>query len=84
MYPNLKLQIWKSGIHQNRLARMLGIDETLLSRIINGFREPNQQLRAKIAASLDSDEAWLFEAAEVETRPQDAARGGAAGRPGDR
>jgi transcriptional regulator with XRE-family HTH domain len=84
MYPNLKLQIWKSGIHQNRLARMLGIDETLLSRIINGFREPNQQLRAKIAASLHSDEAWLFEAAELDTRPPDAAQGGAVGRTGDR
>ena len=43
MYPNLKLQLWRSGIRQNRLAQMLGMDETMLSRIINGFREPNSQ-----------------------------------------
>ena len=73
MYPNLKLQIWKSGIHQNRLARALGIDETLLSRIINGFREPSQTLRAQIAAILRSDETWLFEAAEINHGPAGAA-----------
>lgn len=61
MYPNLKLQIWRSGIHQNRLARMLGIDETTLSRIINGFRAPSPQICARIADLLHADEAWLFE-----------------------
>jgi transcriptional regulator with XRE-family HTH domain len=61
MYPNLKLQLWKSGIRQNRLAQMLHVDETLLSRILNGFREPNPQLKAQIAQLLESDEKWLFE-----------------------
>ena len=41
MYYNLKLQLWKSGIRQNRLAQLIGIDETQLSRMVNGFREPD-------------------------------------------
>jgi transcriptional regulator with XRE-family HTH domain len=65
MYPNLKLQMWKVGMRQNRLAKMLEMDETILSKIVNGFREPNEQTRAKIAAALESDEAWLFESAQA-------------------
>ena len=61
MYPNLKLELWKSGIRQNRLAQMLGVDESVLSRIVNGFREPNQQIRSKIAEMLQRDERWLFD-----------------------
>lgn len=60
MYPNLKLQLWRSGIRQNRLAQMLGIHETLLSRIVNGFREPDPQTRTRIAQLLESEEGWLF------------------------
>jgi len=62
MYPNLKLQLWRSGIRQNRLAQIVGIHETLLSRIVNGFRVPDAEVRARIAAVLKSDEAWLFAA----------------------
>ncbi len=61
MYPNLRLELWRAGIKQNRLAQMLGIDETLLSRILNGFREPTPQTRARIAELLQRDETWLFE-----------------------
>ena len=60
MYPNLKLQLWKSGIRQNRLARQLGVDETVLSRIVNGFREPNAELQGQIASVLKCDAQWLF------------------------
>lgn len=60
MYPNLKLHIWQSGIHQNRLAREIGIDETLLSRIVNGYREPSAETRSRIAEFFDVDEEWLF------------------------
>jgi transcriptional regulator with XRE-family HTH domain len=60
MYPNLKLQLWRSGIRQNRLAQLLGIHETLLSRILNGYREPDNRVRERIAAILQSDEEWLF------------------------
>lgn len=72
MYSNLKLQIWKTGIHQNRLAKMLQMDETRLSRIVNGYREPSAELRAKIAAVLQCDEAWLFEEAEPTQPPGSA------------
>jgi transcriptional regulator with XRE-family HTH domain len=64
MYPNLKLQLWKSGLRQNRLAQMLGMDETALSRILNGFREPSEELRERVAALLESDKKWLFERAK--------------------
>jgi transcriptional regulator with XRE-family HTH domain len=67
MYSNLKLQIWKSGIHQNRLAKMLQMDETRLSRIVNGYREPSAELRQKIAALLQCDQTWLFERTEPST-----------------
>lgn len=64
MYPNLKLQLWRAGIRQNRLARMLGMDETMVSKIINGFREPSAEVRQRIAVVLQTEENWLFERAE--------------------
>jgi len=60
IYPNLKLRIYTSGIRQNRLAKMIGIDEAHLSRIINGFREPTTGIREQIAVILQSDPEWLF------------------------
>jgi transcriptional regulator with XRE-family HTH domain len=77
MYPNLKLQLWKCGIRQNRLAKMLEMDETALSRIVNGFREPSVELQNSIAALLQANAAWLFE-------PQPVSESGAeVGRPPD-
>jgi transcriptional regulator with XRE-family HTH domain len=64
MYPNLKLQIWRSGMRQNALARKLGLDESMLSRIVNGYRAPRPELRAQIAALLEKEEDWLFEPVE--------------------
>lgn len=64
MYPNLKLQLWKTGIRQNRLARMLSVDETGISRIMNGYREPSAELREKIAKLLGCDAQWLFESSD--------------------
>jgi transcriptional regulator with XRE-family HTH domain len=63
MYLNLKMQIWRSGIRQNRLAQLLGIDEALLSKIVNGYRMPKPETRSQIAKILQHDEAWLFTAA---------------------
>lgn len=65
MYPNLKLQLWKSGIRQNRLAQLLGMDEAMLSKIVNGFRHPSAELRGRIAGLLRCDETWLFEPVDV-------------------
>jgi transcriptional regulator with XRE-family HTH domain len=61
MYPNLRLQLWRRKIRQNQLAKMLEIDETILSRIMNGFRQPGPEMRKQIALLLESDEVWLFE-----------------------
>jgi plasmid maintenance system antidote protein VapI len=60
IYPNLKLRMYTTGIRQNRLARMLGIHEASLSRIMNGFREPTGDVRTHLAEILHSDPDWLF------------------------
>ncbi len=68
MYPNLKLQLWHCGLRQNGLAKLLGVDEAILSKIVNGYREPNPELRARIAAVLERDEEWLFNPLEKTTK----------------
>jgi len=70
MYPNLKLQLFRTGIRQNRLAQMLGMDATMLSKIINGFREPSQPVRTKIATLLQTDAEWLFQPSEPLAMPE--------------
>jgi transcriptional regulator with XRE-family HTH domain len=65
IYPNLKLRIYTSGIRQNRLAKMLGIDEAHLSRIINGFRRPSGDIREHLATILQSDPEWLFHSMQI-------------------
>lgn len=64
MYANIKLQIFRKGIHQNQLARTLGMDETLLSKIIRGYREPSEAQRKQLADYLEANEQWLFEKSE--------------------
>jgi transcriptional regulator with XRE-family HTH domain len=61
MYPNLKLEIFKRGIHQNNIARDLGLNEAILSKIIRGYREPSHEQRQMLAGYLEVDESWLFE-----------------------
>jgi DNA-binding XRE family transcriptional regulator len=61
VYPNLKLQLWRSGIRQIRLARLLGVDEAMLSKVINGHRDPSPELRQRISAVLETDVEWLFQ-----------------------
>ena len=72
MYPNLKLQIFKSGIHQNRLARQLGLTDTVLSKIIHGYRQPTNEQRKLLAEYLRVDEEWLFERYDVSPVPKPA------------
>ncbi len=69
IYPNLKLTIYKTGIRQNRLAKMVGIHEAYLSRIVNGSREPGDALRQAIAQALHSEVDWLFEREKVVAFP---------------
>jgi transcriptional regulator with XRE-family HTH domain len=40
---------------------MLDLDETTLSRIVNGFRQPCPEVKIKIAVALNSNLEWLFE-----------------------
>ena len=61
MYPNLKLAIFKKGLHQNHLSKILGIHEAYLSKIIRGYREPSESQRLLLAKYLDADIVWLFE-----------------------
>lgn len=61
MYPNLKLQIFRVGIHQNHIAKALGIDESVLSKIIHGYRWPSEAQRRQLAEFLKAEESWLFE-----------------------
>jgi transcriptional regulator with XRE-family HTH domain len=75
MYPNLKFELWRSGIRQNRLAQMLKLDETVLSRIVNGFRKPGPEVMAKVAAALKRDQDWLFEESEPEQVTSPRAKG---------
>ena len=70
MYPNLKLQLWKTGMRQNRLAKSLGMDETMLSKIVNG-----DETRNKIAVLLGSDATWLFERCADHPGPNDSIKG---------
>jgi hypothetical protein len=68
IYPNLKLRIYTAGIRQNRLAKMIGIDEAYLSKIINGFREPSENVRESIAEALNSDPDWLFQKIQISSK----------------
>ena len=72
MYPNLKLQIFKSGIRQNQIAKELKFCESQLSKIIHGYREPSADERKLLAVYLNVDELWLFERHEPVPTPQSA------------
>jgi len=69
MYPNLKLAIFKKGIHQNELARVLGLNEALLSKIIRGYRKPSDAQRRLLSTYLGAEETWLFEQYDVAESP---------------
>jgi len=66
IYPNLKLRIYKTGMRQNLLAKLVGVNEAYLSRIVNGVRVPGEQVRLQIAKVLGCDAEWLFEQFTVE------------------
>jgi transcriptional regulator with XRE-family HTH domain len=76
MYPNLKLQLFRSSVRQNFLARAVGIDESVLSKIIHGYREPSKGQRQLLANYLGVEESWLFEKFEVASRTHSAGNHG--------
>lgn len=73
MYPNLKLQIFRCGRHQNQLAKAIGMDETVLSKIIHGYRNPTVAQRRLLADYLNADEEWLFERFNETSQGENAA-----------
>ncbi len=79
MFPNLKLQIFRRGSHQNQLARIIGMDETILSKIIHGYRVPTAAQRRILARFLEAEEEWLFERFEVAGLPARAEEARVAG-----
>jgi len=48
-------------ICQNGLAKLVSLDETCLSHIVCGVREPRQHMRQRIATVVGCDAEWLFE-----------------------
>ena len=76
MYPNLKLQLFRSSVRQNFLARELGIDESILSKIIHGYREPSKEQRQLLANYLGVEESWLFEKFEAASQARPAGNHG--------
>jgi transcriptional regulator with XRE-family HTH domain len=66
IYPNLKLRVYTTGMRQNRLAKIVGIDEAYLSRIINGVRVPGKQMQEQIANALGCDAEWLFQQTAIQ------------------
>lgn len=75
MYPNLKLQLWRAGLKQNQAAKLMGVDESAFSRIVNGYKSPSSTFRRGIAALLRRDEAWLFEYHDVVPSPSTTGEG---------
>jgi transcriptional regulator with XRE-family HTH domain len=61
MYLNIKLQVFRLGFHQIDVAKATGIDESVLSKIIHGYREPSKMQRSQLARYLNAEESWLFE-----------------------
>jgi len=76
MYPNLKLQLFRSSVRQNFLAREVGIDESVLSKIIHGYREPSKAQRQLLANYLGAEETWLFEKFEIASPARSAGNHG--------
>jgi transcriptional regulator with XRE-family HTH domain len=77
IYPNLKLRVYTTGMRQNRLAKLVGIDEAYLSRIINGVRVPGKQMQEQIAQVLGCDPEWLFQQTALQA-PSEMAGGNSA------
>jgi transcriptional regulator with XRE-family HTH domain len=50
---------------------MLGMDEALLSKIVNGYRVPSPSVRRAIADVLEADETWLFTRVDRDAEPVD-------------
>jgi len=75
MYPNLKMAMWRSGMRQNALARELNLNETVVSKVLNGSRKPSPRMRTILAEFFQQDPEWLFEPASPNGSHNGAANG---------
>lgn len=57
----LLLAIRERGIRQRDLARIIGISETIISRVVNGVYNPDAVLKSRIAKALKRKQEELFE-----------------------
>lgn len=75
MFTNLKSAMALREVRGYRLAAEVGITPTVLSEIVYGRRAAAPELRAKIAARLEADEAWLFTPTRIVPARQTAGGG---------
>jgi transcriptional regulator with XRE-family HTH domain len=50
---NLKIKMQELGIRQIEMAAELGINDSLLNKILNGWRKPSEALSKKISAYIE-------------------------------
>jgi plasmid maintenance system antidote protein VapI len=53
--PNIKLKIalWERGVRQRNLAFGIDVDESRISRIINGYEKPTPEIKGVISEYLN-------------------------------
>ncbi len=56
----LKLAIVATGKKQKRIAKLVGISETELSKIVHGLRRPSDEQQKKLSSFLGQPVASLF------------------------
>ena len=56
----IEIILEKKGITQRDLANRIGIDESILSRIIKGYRNPKADVLANIATALHTTSDYLL------------------------
>lgn len=60
--PNkaLKTAIYTSGMNQRQFSFSMGVSETLVSNIINGFKKPSKNFKKESTVLLNRNEHELF------------------------
>ena len=66
--PKLRGRMAESGVTQQDLANVLGINPTLLNHVLNGRRTPPPDFEARVHAALDRLEAAEKAAQEARER----------------
>ena len=67
MNLKLKMQILKLGKRQVALAQEIGVPEAVLSKIVNGWIQPGDDLKERIAGALNCELREIFSDSERES-----------------